>query len=90
MANMIFKGLRAAETPEGNRWTKFDENPFCKVQNYELRPSGKEVETAIYRRLDEIDASLKAHKAEMEILEVEYNSLVEHLKQTQREGIRYE
>ena len=71
--------VKKIEVPE-KRLPAAEENPFCKVKQYEPRPIGKSLETAIYNRLDEIDAEITGHKNAIEILEVEYRSLADYLK----------
>lgn len=71
--------VKKIEIPEKRR-PAAEDNPFCKVKQYERRPIGKSLETAIFNRLDEIDAEIKDHKNAIEILEVEYRSLADYLK----------
>ena len=72
--------VKRIETPESHNWTKYDENPFCKVHLQEQKPSGEDLKKAIYKRLDEIDETIKEHKVATELLEIEYGSLVEYLR----------
>ena len=60
-----------------------DTNPFCKIRI--MVPEDKVANTAVYKRLDELDKEIKTLDEKKMLLEIEYKALVDHMGGTSNE-----
>ena len=60
-----------------------DTNPFCKIRI--MVPEDKVANTAVYKRLDELDKEIKTLDEKKKLLEIEYKALVDHMGGTSNE-----
>ncbi len=60
-----------------------DTNPFCKIRV--MVPENKIANTAVYKRLDELDKEIKTLDEKKKLLEIEYKALVDHMGGTSNE-----
>ncbi len=61
-----------------------DSNPFCKIRVM-MPEENKVANTAVYKRLDELDKEIKTLDEKKKLLEIEYKALVDHMGGTSNE-----